>query len=320
LSLTVLFAPLIAAQYCSSGPTTTVDSNLGATTLTGDTLKIDDVTNCPGSIGPKDLTSSQADLSGKTYTLTTTVTTCGNSFPTLSGAWIDWNQNQVFDSDETLGPFTTSKAAVSWNFTVPSAAVSGSTRLRVQAQETQATTLNPCSSFPYGATKDFTVVVNRGPPPPPDDGYCKSGPLTVEDANLGFVTLIGEYKNIRESTDCPGKTGVQNFLTLEADVVQGKSYQLSFNVTTCQDSWPTSAAAWIDYDHDGVFTTSDLVVNYTKNKGVIDTTFTVPKGGYTGTTVMRVQVQETDSSGKIDPCATFSYGGTKDFGIVLLTS
>jgi len=320
----LIFSPLIAAQtYCNCGPTTTVDSNLGATSLSGDTVSINEQSNCPGSIGPKDLTSLSADLSGKNYTLVTTVTSCGNSFPTLCGAWIDFNNNLIFEEDEKLGAYTTGKNAISFNFTVPANAIGGKTRLRVQVQETQATTLNPCATFPYGATKDFTVEINKGPPPPPpppEDSYCVSGPLTTEDANLGFVTLIGEYKNIRDSTDCPGRTGNQNMLNLTADVVRGKSYQLSFNVTTCQDTWPTSAAAWIDFDHDNLFTSADLVVNYTKTKGVITQTFTVPKGDYAGPTVMRVQVQETDSSGKIDPCAIFSYGGTKDFGVTLIAA
>jgi len=316
-SLLLLLTPLILAQtYCVSGPTTTVDSNLGATALVGETTSIDDKSNCPGSQGPIDLTSQSADLVAKSYTLLTTVTTSGNSFPTLCGAWIDWNQNLVFDSNEVLGPYTVSKNTVNWSFTPPADAVAGKTRLRVQVQETQATTLNPCGSFPYGSTKDFSVVVGKNSP---TDGYCISGPLTTDDANLGSVTLIGEGKNIRENSDCPGKTGPQNMINITADLVRGKSYNLSFNVTTCQDSWPTSSAAWIDFDKDGVFSTADLIVNYTKNKGVVTTTFTVPKGNYTGVTVMRVQVQETDSS-KIDPCATFSYGGTKDFGIVLLAS
>jgi hypothetical protein len=124
-----------------------------------------DDTNCPGFIGPKDLTALKADLSpGASYNLIYTVTSCGNSFPTLAGAWIDYNKNFVFDdATERLGAFSTTKNAVTQAFTVPPAdgtnVLFGETRLRVQVQETQATTLNPCASFPYGATKDFTVVI-----------------------------------------------------------------------------------------------------------------------------------------------------------------
>jgi len=151
--------------YCQSGPTTTVDSNLGAVTLNGDGSSIVDDTNCPGTIGPKDLTALKADLSlGKSYRLSYAVTTCGNSFPTLSGAWIDYNGNLLFDADEQLGVFSNAKS-VDTDFVVPASSdsvKSGPTRLRVQVQETQATTINPCATFPYGATKDFTVEIKSG--------------------------------------------------------------------------------------------------------------------------------------------------------------
>jgi len=162
--LSSLVAYTFGQGYCNCGPTTTVDSNLGLVSLVGDGKSIADDSNCPGTIGPKDLTAQVADVSpGGTYKLVFTVTTCGNSFPTLSGAWIDWNLNQQFDANELLAPFTTSKNAVEQTFAVPVGGspdlVYGTTRLRVQVQETQATTLNPCASFPYGATKDFSVSV-----------------------------------------------------------------------------------------------------------------------------------------------------------------
>jgi hypothetical protein len=148
--------------YCASGPTTTVDSNLGAVALTGDSSNIADDTNCPGTIGPKDLTAQKADIApGASYKLTFAVTSCGNSFPTLAGAWIDYNKNMLFDDAEKLGAYSTIKA-VEYTFIVPPAGdalVYGDTRLRVQVQETQATTLNPCASFPYGATKDFSIEI-----------------------------------------------------------------------------------------------------------------------------------------------------------------
>jgi hypothetical protein len=164
LVLSSLVAYSFAQSYCTSGPTTTVDSNLGAVTLQGDSSSISDDTNCPGFIGPKDLTALKADLSpGGSYKLTYTVTTCGNSFPTLAGAWIDYNQNFAFDTNELLGAtFSTSKNAVEQQFVVPAAGadlVFGLTRLRVQVQETQATSLTPCASFPYGATKDFSIEI-----------------------------------------------------------------------------------------------------------------------------------------------------------------
>jgi len=165
LVLSSLVAYSFGQGYCTNGvgPTTTVDSNLGPVSLVGDGKSIIDDTGCPGTIGPKDLTAQVADLApGGSYKLVFTVNSCGNSFPTLAGAWIDYNKNEQFDTEELLAPFTTTKNAVEQTFTVPAAGAGleyGSTRLRVQVQETQATVLNPCASFPYGATKDFGITI-----------------------------------------------------------------------------------------------------------------------------------------------------------------
>jgi len=180
----------LGQNYCSSGPTTTVDSNLGATTLNGDSSNIVDDSNCPGYIGPRDLTAMKADLSiGKKYKITFAVTTCGNSFPTLTGAWIDYNNNKAFDDTEKLFAYTTAKNAIEQEFTVleggSDVIVPGLTRLRVQVQETQATTMNPCATFPYGATKDFTIEIKS-----PGGGSSSGGGLSGGTVFI-IIVLVG---------------------------------------------------------------------------------------------------------------------------------
>lgn len=176
LFLCVNLVALTLAQYCQSGPTTSVDGNLGKVVLNGDSKGINDPLDCPGYAGVKDQTTLSADLHpGGAYTLQYNVTTCGNPFPTVSGAWIDYNQNGTFDSDEILFPFnrSTPTAWVSNSFTVPSSAKAGTTRMRVQVQETSSTgPLDPCYRFAYGGTKDFTIVIGSG------SGASSSGGLS----------------------------------------------------------------------------------------------------------------------------------------------
>jgi len=301
-------------DYCSSGPNTTVDSNLGLVSLPGDTVSINDDSNCPGKIGVQDFTNLKADLTiGRTYSLTLTVTTCGNSYPTLAGAWIDYNQNHIYESNEVIGSFTTTKNATVITFSPPVWAVVGITRLRVQVQETQVKDLSPCVNFAYGGTKDFTVVIGTPSPPP----YCSAGPLTTEDGNLGLVSLKGDSLSIYDSTNCPGQTGVQNLTNLKADLTIGRSYSLTFTVTTCGGSFPTLSGAWIDYNQNSVYDSDELLSNFTKSKDAITIGFIPPSSAIRGiTTRMRVQVQETQAQ-SIYPCTKFDYGGTKDFSIVI---
>jgi len=193
LALSSLVAFAVGQGYCNCGPTTTVDSNLGFVALVGDGSSISDDVNCPGNIGPKDNTAMVAGLTpGGSYKLVFTVTTCGNSFPTLAGAWIDFNKNDQFDADELLAPFTTSKATVEQTFVVPAAGspalVYGLTRLRVQVQETQATTLNPCASFPYGATKDFGIQLKA--PGSDSAGGMSGGTIFILIVIIGSVVYV----------------------------------------------------------------------------------------------------------------------------------
>jgi len=215
--------------YCSCGPTTTVDSNLGEVKLDGDSQSISDVSNCPGFIGPKDLTALKADLSpGGSYKLTFFVTTCGNSFPTLSGAWIDYNKNFVFDDAEKLGAFSTQKNQVDQTFSVPAigdALVTGETRLRVQVQETQATTLSPCASFPYGATKDFTIVLKAGGSGS-SSGGMSGGVVFILIVLIGGVVYAAAgcgYNKFAKGTTGPRESCPQGdfWFNLPANVIEG---------------------------------------------------------------------------------------------------
>jgi len=154
------------AQYCQSGPTTTVDGNLGKVTLRGDSRTMTDDSDCPGYIGPKDLTNLWVDLHpGGTYDLQLNVTSCGNPFPTVSGAWIDYDHNDKFDTYEALFPFNRSAGwlTIKWKVNITTPVITGLTRMRVQVQETSSTQpLDPCQRFAYGGTKDFNVSIGQG--------------------------------------------------------------------------------------------------------------------------------------------------------------
>jgi len=68
--------------------------------------------------------------------------------------------------------------------------VAGVTRLRVQVQETQATTLNPCATFPYGATKDFTVEVKSSGGSASTGGGMSGGSIFIIIVIVATVVYI----------------------------------------------------------------------------------------------------------------------------------
>lgn len=157
-----LLATAVSSQYCGGGPTSALDSNLGAVTF-------EDITNandCPGQIGVQDFTSSVAEISaGEEYTMTYAVTTCGGTYTRVSNVWIDFNGDETYTDDEQLqDPVVTSAATqvVSVTFTVPTDAVSGDTRMRVVVSERATPVLAPCDPFGYGGVKEFGISIGGG--------------------------------------------------------------------------------------------------------------------------------------------------------------
>lgn len=160
----------LSAQYCTGvGASNTSDSNVESVALTGDAATVINYTGCTGTTGVTGLddqtaTQSVSVTAGSPYTANIQFGTCGGPYAGAGEAWIDWNQNSVFDLSESIGTWSgIPPVAMSvFNFTVPAGALNGTTRMRVVQQEGGANPLNPCVSFTYGSTTDFSVVVSGG--------------------------------------------------------------------------------------------------------------------------------------------------------------
>ena len=86
-----------------------------------------------------------------------------NGGPESAAAWIDWNQNGVFDASEFI-TLTDANNAAPWIFTgtvnVPSGATVGSTVLRVRSAFNYTIPANSaCSTYGGGEIEDYTVNV-----------------------------------------------------------------------------------------------------------------------------------------------------------------
>ncbi|MFH1121736.1 MAG: PKD domain-containing protein [Bacteroidota bacterium] len=95
---------------------------------------------------------------GSEYTITLSPGTysSGNNI----SVWIDYNQNNVFDTDEKLGNVTIlpTPATGTITFTVPAGATAGTTRMRVR-EVWNNSNFDPCSSYGYGETEDYNVNI-----------------------------------------------------------------------------------------------------------------------------------------------------------------
>lgn len=150
--------------YCSAGPTSNIDSNLESFFLLGNTSQIN-YTGCPGVLGVENQTILSADLAaGGNYSAAVQFGTCGGNYSGAGEAWVDWNQNGIYEASESIGTWqgTPPTALTNFNFLVPGGSIAGATTMRVTHQEGGTLPLDPCASFSWGSVVEFSIVVTGG--------------------------------------------------------------------------------------------------------------------------------------------------------------
>ncbi|WP_417873010.1 M14 family zinc carboxypeptidase [Xanthomarina gelatinilytica] len=89
----------------------------------------------------------------------------GDSYREAVSAWIDFNQNGTFETNEKIfGSSSSTTATVSGTFDVPSNASLGSTRMRVLMKYYSGSgnnANNPCETFSYGEVEDYSINITN---------------------------------------------------------------------------------------------------------------------------------------------------------------
>lgn len=188
-----------------------------------------------------------------------------------------------------------------------------------------------------GGCRPIDVSYCGGSTPYYSVGTSWLGGSYTDNDYINHVTLVGEPLTdiINNGTNCCGPPispwfgGPAPFSAHPPDyekfaptpnhtttLMRGNSYTISLQVGTWYGS--NYIAAWIDYNHDGVFSAAEklgqsgpLGVN-----GTYAPTFTVPAGTYAGNTFLRVR--EVYANPNIDPCASATYGETEDYVVTII--
>lgn len=200
--------------YCSGGPTSTQDSEITNVVLQGDFTSISNLQSCPGAAGVQDFTTQfSADVSlGTPYVLNVTFGTCGGVFQSAGEAWIDWNQNFIFDAGESIGtwfgspePQNSATYNAAFPFTPPANAVLGTTRMRIMHWEAGALPLNPCGTFTWGSIEDYAIVVTNTPP------TC-TWPTSPSASNVGATSADLNWTENNSATQWQIEYGATGFV------------------------------------------------------------------------------------------------------------
>lgn len=130
--------------------------------------------------GYSDYTSLGAtDVSYGVNTITLSVGFASTSYTEFWGVWIDYNKNGTFEtSEQVVTASTTSTTNQTYDFSIPSTALSGETRMRVSMKYNAAPSV--CETFAYGEVEDY--ILNIG-------GVVSSKKNDIEN-NLEEISLF----------------------------------------------------------------------------------------------------------------------------------
>ncbi|WP_370897203.1 reprolysin-like metallopeptidase [Chryseobacterium gossypii] len=175
------------------------------------------------------------------------------------------------------------------------------------AYEVQVATICSGTTGTYSQPTNFTIQTLT---------YCVTQVTNIDDEFISNVTVA----NINNTS---AKSSYTNYTTnpaLQINVIKGSTYPIS---VTIGNPDVDAVAAWIDFNKNGVFESSERVLNYPVGAitGPVTGSFTVPQSAVTGSPMrMRVVLVYGGTSNVgaslPSPCGTFNYGEAEDYNVV----
>lgn len=183
-----------AQTYCS--PISNTNGSIyyiSSVTTTGGTTNISNTTTASVNGFGNYTTMAVTVLSNGTFTLTSN---SDNLFTYKWAVWVDWNHDGDFDdTGENVYSFlsTTGVSTITTPVSVPAAALSGNTRMRVRILRDWATDLlTPCTDNLYGEAEDYTVtVISSACSGTPNAGTANAAATTLACNTTTTLSLTG---------------------------------------------------------------------------------------------------------------------------------
>jgi subtilisin-like proprotein convertase family protein len=160
------------------------------------------------------------------------------TFQERVAAWIDYNGDNTFASDERLGQITLSPNQVGTiTFTTPATGVAGNTRLRVRQVFTipSGSFIEPCGSATLGETEDYVIVLPADPQGPqvgdsfstacglgnaiPDNACPNSSLSSINVSGLANLGTTKELKSVEIIIAHPMAADLDLFLESPTGVI-----------------------------------------------------------------------------------------------------
>lgn len=212
---------------CGAGSNIT-DVSIASTTLSNTGTGCTSLNAPAYSIYPATGSTTATFIAGNNYQLS--VTSDGVS---IISVWIDFNQNQVFETTEWTQVTTASVANFPSvvNVIIPSTAQLGTTGMRIRSRVngTLNSAADACTVFGSGETEDYTVnITSLSPCTAPPVGGTTQASVTAACANVPFiVSLTGSSTGSGLSYQWEVSTNGFNWQLIPGATSAGTSYTLS---------------------------------------------------------------------------------------------
>jgi hypothetical protein len=149
--------------------------------------------------------------------------------------------------------------------------------------------------------------------------YCIStanNPFNQEITNVTFSTM--------NNTSAANGAMYTDFSSIVSPAVllKGVSYTMSVNSSFAPGSsaqQPCWVKAWVDFNRDGVFdpVTEMIFSKTTTSNAFVSANVIIPATAATGTTRMRVVLQQTTNAANVNPCGSYNSGETEDYLVMI---
>ncbi|HNB81461.1 MAG TPA: GEVED domain-containing protein, partial [Chitinophagaceae bacterium] len=157
----------VPSAYCQPSYSTGTTSGDYITQVTLNGTSLNNLTGPSASpyytLYPASGSTTAAVTAGTSYTLTVSPGTWSSAGNDIA-AFIDYNQNGVFDTGEKLGQVNdvgASPATGIITFTIPTGAYNGPTRFRVREVYSN-TAIDGCTTATFGETEDYQITISGG--------------------------------------------------------------------------------------------------------------------------------------------------------------
>lgn len=275
-----------------------------------ESVAVADLENTSGdNNGYADFTSLSVTMAlGQSYTITLTPGFSAGSYSENWQLYIDFNQDGIFADPAERVVQTQGTTPQTATINIPDDALTGTTRMRVVMAYNAYQ--DGCDDNFEGEVEDYSVILDTCDNIPGCIDYCDAA---AGSTAFEWIRRV-RFRDINNISGDDGGYGDYTFLS--TDVTPGSSYNLrlrpGFSGSSYQEYW----RVWIDWDQDGSFDTSELVLE-DNDDGLVVQAVNIPLNATPGTTRMRVTMQYNQYA---DACGDFAEGEVEDYSINVIAT